>query len=122
MARDVGDEGRAREALDILGLSPNAELVEFSIRLPRDLHEKVRLRAMAVGQSNAVYIRGLIYRECQGDPEEKFVDQLMEWWVYRGQGDRQQLIGAKARAEAIRMTFSRKLRMVIKQFLDHGLL
>jgi hypothetical protein len=99
--------------------------VEFTLRFPRTLLERVTQRSKEVGGyqgSRSRYIRVLVAREMDKDFEVRFTDHFLDWWKYRGKGEPQQIVGAMARARAIGMTFPDKLRMVLKTFIDQGLL
>jgi hypothetical protein len=96
--------------------------------MPSELLHRLRSEAEAAGLSVSEYARILLERAVQGqeaaisDPDALFETHLIEWWACRGQGDPMQLVGARARAQAISLSLADKLRQVLKQCIDHGLL
>jgi len=96
--------------------------ISFHIYVTEELDKAIRARAEEHGLSIVRYIRLLLERETTPDPDERFVQHFKTWWGVRGQGDPQQIVGAEARAQSLRMTFAHKFRTVVKQFLDQGLL
>jgi hypothetical protein len=68
-----------------------------------------------VGQCVDLYLGG-------SSTDEHFEKVLVKWWEWKGQGDPQQLVGARARAKAIGYSLPMKLRIVMKMCLDQALL
>ena len=95
---------------------------QINFRLRVSTFDAVRQRAADTGLSISAYCREVFERDVVPDADEKFIAQFRHWWGLRGQGDPQQIVGAKFRAEGAGMTFAFKLRMMFKQMLDHGLI
>jgi hypothetical protein len=100
----------------------------LSLRISVDLARQLRQQAEATNLTFSEYARALLELAAQdreaaiGDPDALFEKHLIEWWAYRGQGDPGQMVGAGVRAQAIGLSLASKLRRVLKQCIDHGLL
>ena len=95
---------------------------QLSFRVKILTYDVLKRRAAETGLPIGQYVRELIERDVLPDPDAKFLAQLQHWWGFRGQGDPNQIVGARFRAEGAGMTFAFKFRMMVKQFLDLGLI
>ena len=98
----------------------------LSFRVEPDLEAAIHACAAARGLSHTEWARNVLQQamlqQSGQDPDASFIEEFERWWTSRGRGDPMQIYGAKMRAKGLGMTFPWKLRMFIKQGLDHALL
>lgn len=98
----------------------------ISVKTSEELENRVKAAAEEAGLSVSDYVRMVIEKEL--DPNvlpnapTNIYPILFSWWERTQKMDGGQLVGAKARAEAIGMTFDGKFAMTLKMMLDQSLL